>query len=571
MNSNPTAIPNGEGQVFGPPQSLLTPFRRWLAMAGTGMAIAALLGVVWLQSSGRSPLEGRAVAEDKEKARSWPLFGGTVQRNLVNLVETGVARDWVSVPPLPDAGSDRNKSWKNIKWAVDLGSKAYGGPTIGGGRIFLGTNNQNPRNKDEKYLGDRGIIMCFSEADGKFQWQLVHDKLTAGRVNDWPEEGICSAPVVEADRIYYISNRCEVICATTAGLAAGNVGVTDETYTSKTDGDIVWRLDMIRDLGVFPHNLATCSPLIVGDILFVITSNGVDEGHTRIPAPDAPSFLAIDKKTGKVLWQDKSPGRNIMHGQWSNPVYTDVGGKPQVIFPGGDGWLYSFKPTTGELIWKFDCNPKASKYVLGGTGTRNDFVCTPVISGNYLYIGVGQDPEHKKGVGHLWCIDITKTPTNKDKDLSPSSDPKQPMQSVFDPKDPKNKDSALVWHFGGAAPDDYEKEYYFGRTMSTCSVHEGLCYAADFDGSVYCFDAKTGQKYWEYDMKAETWASPYWVDGHIYVGNEKGQILIFKHGKKMELVKTVQMRGKVRATPIVVNGVMYVVTENPCKLWAIVK
>ncbi|MBY0231149.1 MAG: PQQ-like beta-propeller repeat protein, partial [Gemmataceae bacterium] len=366
--------------------------------------------------------------------------------------------------------------------------------------------------------------------------------------------------------------RCEVVCATTAGLAAGNQGVKDEKYKSKTDADIVWRLDMIGELGVFPHNLATCSPLIAGDLIFVITSNGVDEGHTRIPKPDAPSFIAVDKKTGKVKWTDKSPGKRIIHGQWSNPVYAEAGGKAQVIFPGGDGWLYSFDPPTGKLLWKFDCNPKDAKYILGGRGMRNDFVCTPVVVGNLLYIGVGQDPEHKKGVGHLWCIDITKEPKNKERDLSPFS-PKGEAPSDFDPKDPKNKDSGLVWHYGGATPEGHEKEYFFGRTMSTCAVHDGLCYAADFDGSVYCFDAKTGNLHWEHAMGkgAETWASPYWVDGHVYIGNEKGQMFVFKHGTKKELVKTVNMqRGcKIRSTPVALNGVLYVVTENPCKLWAI--
>ncbi|MFQ3650804.1 MAG: PQQ-binding-like beta-propeller repeat protein, partial [Gemmataceae bacterium] len=76
---------------------------------------------------------------------------------------------------------------------------------------------------------------------------------------------------------------------------------------------------------------------------------------------------------------------------------------------------------------------------------------------------------------------------------------------------------------------------------------------------------------WEHDMGAETWSSPYLVDGHFYIGNEKGEILVFRTGKKKQLVNTIKMRGKVRATPIAVNGVLYVVTENPCRLWAITK
>src|SRR5262245_6501564 len=240
---------------------------------------------------------------------------------------------------------------------------------------------------------------------------------------------------------------------------------------------------MHRDLGVFPHNLALCSPLVVGDAVYVVTGNGVDEGHINIPAPEAPSFLAVHKKTGKVLWQSNLPtaalvaarkvnkevdvqrmkdrGELLLHGQGSTPWYAMANGRPMVTMPGGDGWLYAFKPDNGELLWKFDCNPKDSFYVLGARATRNHFIATPVVHEGRLYIAVGEDPELKEGVGHLWCIDITKQPRNKEKDLTP------PAQN-FDPKDPKNKDSGLVWHYGGKVPRDvdYDRNYWFGRSLS---------------------------------------------------------------------------------------------------------
>ena len=90
---------------------------------------------------------------------------------------------------------------------------------------------------------------------------------------------------------------------------------------------------MMGKLGVFPHNLAVCSPLIVGDTLFVITSNGVDEGHKYVVAPKAPSFIAVNKNTGEVLWTNNDPGDKIMHGQWSNPVYAEPNGKPHDYLP----------------------------------------------------------------------------------------------------------------------------------------------------------------------------------------------------------------------------------------------
>ena len=551
----------------------LSNVRRLVSLAGTVLVFAAVLGALALQSSSpESKLKADAGKGDER--HNWPLFGGTVERNLVNLVEKDIPTKW-------DV-----KKGQNIKWSVNLGDKAYGGPIVAGGKIYVGTNNNGEPPRDPSIKGDKGILMCFRESDGEFLWQAVHDKLPAGRVNDWPNEGICSSPIVEGDRLYYVNNRAEVICADTEGMANGNQGVQDETYKGPKDADVIWRLDMIGELGVFPHNLAVCSPLIVGDTLFVVTANGVDEGHINIPAPAAPSFLALDKKTGKVLWKDNAPsralvearqagaqvriredlvdkGKLLMHGQWSNPVYAEPNGKPMIIFPGGDGWVRAYDPKKGELLWKFDCNPKGSIYVLGPEATRSDFVSTPVVWENKLYIAVGQDPEHKKGVGHLWCIDITKEPKNKDKDLTP-------VENNFDPKAEVNKDSGLVWHFGGAAPPGANRNYLFGRSMSTCAVHDGLCYAADYDGYFFCLDARTGEKYWEQNLRADTWSSPYWVDGKIYIGNESGKMHIFQHGKTKKLLGQINMRVEsIRPTPVAANGVLYVMTENPCKLWAI--
>jgi outer membrane protein assembly factor BamB len=538
--------------------------RRWLSLAAT----VALFGVVlWaVASQGTSPQKDAPPAGPKPG--EWPLFGGTVARNLVNPFDKGIPTDF---------DLEQNKK---VKWSADLGSKAYGGPVISGGKVFMGTNNANPR--DKKVTGDKGILMCFDAATGKFLWQAIHDKLPAGRVNDWPDEGICSVPFVEGDRLYYVSNRAEVVCASVIGYQEGKTEPTHKNYAGPEKAGILWRLDMIKAFDVFPHNLAVCAPLVVGDTLFVITSNGVDEDHLNIPQPAAPSFLAINKNTGKVLWKDNSPsvravghkggikelvdkGLVLMHGQWSNPVYAEPNGKPQIIFPGGDGWIRAFNPKDGSLIWKFDCNPKDSFYVLGERATRNDFVSTPVVWENKLYIGVGQDPEHLKGVGHLWCIDITKEPKNKDKDLSPVND-------NFDPKAPVNKDSGLVWHYGGPNPKAKpgERPYFFGRTLSTCSVHDGLVYEGEFDGVLHCLDARTGQQYWEHNLGADCWCSAYWVDGKVYIGNERGEILVFQHGKEKKLLATIDTGASViRATPVVANGVMYVVTENPCKLWAV--
>ncbi len=557
--------------------------RRLLAVTATLVVFAAVLtAVAW--SNRAADTDNARPEGPAADGKVWPMFGGSASRDMVNTFERDTPTDW----------SVMEGEEKHVKWTADLGDRAYGGPVIADGKVFVGTNNKNPRNPRDRNKAtheplDKGIVMCFRESDGKFLWQAVHDKLAAGRVNDWPDEGICSTPVVEGKRVWYVSNRAEVVCADTEGFTDGkNDGAQDEKYKEKTDADFLWRYDMIKELNVFPHNLATSSPLIVGDLLFVVTSNGVDEGHIDIPEPKAPSFICLNKNTGKLVWQNNFPsiklveaqekgadvstkaletkGVILMHGQWSSPVYAEVKGKGEVVFPGGNGWLYAFEPQTGKLIWKFDCNPKDSFYELGGRGTRSDFIATPVFNGGKLYIGVGQDPEHKEGVGHLWCIDVVKAtekgPTNKDNDVSPRDE-------SFDPQAEANKDSALHWHFGGAKKGGGKYPYVFGRSMSSCSVHDGLCYAADLGGYLHCLDADTGKEYWQHDMQAACWSSPYWVDGKVYLGNDNGEVLIFQHGKEKKLLNTIDMGGGIRATPVVANGVLYLMTENPGKIYAI--
>src|SRR5512141_3354273 len=114
-------------------------------------------------------------------SQDWPMWGGTPQRNMISSMK--------NLPEFWDV-----KGGKNIKWKAQIGSTSYGNPVVAGGRIFLGTNNGNPRNP--AIQGDKGVLMCFRESDGMFLWHAVTDKLASGMANDWPEQGVCSSPAV---------------------------------------------------------------------------------------------------------------------------------------------------------------------------------------------------------------------------------------------------------------------------------------------------------------------------------------------------------------------------------------
>jgi len=487
-----------------------------------------------------------ATGGDRVVSGDSPMFGGTVHRNLVNTT-TKIALDFQ-----PDEDPAQGKK---ILWVAKLGSQTYGNPVVSQGKILVSTNNGGEYRP--KHKGDRGCVLCFEEKTGKFLWQLTREKLPQGSANDWPDQGICSTAAIDGDRGYVVTNRCELMCFDVEGFLDGeNDGpIQDEPDQEPEDADIVWNLDMMKTLGVFPHNMAASSPVVYGDYVYAHTSNGVDESHEKIPAPQAPSFLAVNKKTGEVVWQSNAPGDKILHGQWSSPAIGLVDGQVQVYFAGGDGWLYAFDAAKGEELWRFDLNPKDAKHEPGGRGTKNDVIATPVFVGNSVVLATGQDPEYGDGVGHLWRIDASKRG-----DVSPVTPENQP-----------NPNSAMIWHFGGVDADGSvtgEKDQdIFRRTLSTVAVQDGLVYAADLSGRIHCVDFATGKRYWEADVLAAIWGSTLAADGKVFIGDEDGILTVLAADKEMNKLAEIEFPSSIYSTPTIANGVMYV--SDRSRLYAI--
>lgn len=440
---------------------------------------------------------------------------------------------------------------KNVKWIAKVGSQTYGNPTISGGKVFIGTNNESPRDPTKK--GDRGILYCLDEKTGELIWQLAVPKLGTGKVSDWEFLGLCSSPAVEGNRVYIVTNRCEIMCLDVEGLANGNDGdYKDEAQylagpgkppveLQKTDADIIWRFDMREELGVFPHNITNCGPLIAGDLVVVTTSNGVDWGHTLIPNPQAPTLCAVNKNTGKLVGEeDAGVSSRTLHSNWSSPAFGVADGQEMIILGGGDGWLYGFDTKTKKTedgrdvfieLWRYDCNPphyrtkngKPLKYAT--FDGPSEVIATPVFYKNRVYVPIGQDPEHGEGIGNLVCIDATKRG-----DIS------------------KN---GAIWTF--------DKIH---RSLSTPAIQNGMLFVADFSGFVHCLDAETGKPNSVYDTKSHIWGSPLVGDGKVYIGTEDGDIVILTAEKEMKEIAKVDMRAPVYSSPVVANGTLYIATQT---------
>jgi outer membrane protein assembly factor BamB/sugar lactone lactonase YvrE len=458
------------------------------------------------------------------------------------------------------------KTGVNVRWTAPLGTESYSTPVVARGRVLIGTNNGEPR--DARRQGDRGVLMCFDEKDGRLLWQLVVPKREEDPYFDWPKSGISSPATVEGDRVYLVDNRGTVLCLDLDGLANGNDGpFRDEAgyLTPRTtngpgqlpptldsappprlepgplDADILWTFDLTSGAGVWSHDAAHSSILIQGDYLYLNTGTGVDNTHKVIRTPDAPSLVVLDKRTGRLLARDDEHiAPRIFHCTWSSPSLGTVDGRELVFFAGGDGVLYAFEPlksapADGEVaqlhkVWQFDFDPTAPKddphqYLNNRAVGPSNMYGMPVLQDGLIYVAGGGDWFWGKNQAWLKCVDprgsgdLTRT--------------------------------GLRW------------EYPLGRhTMSTPAVAGGIAFVADSMHLLHCVDAQTGQALWTHELGGEVWASPLVADGKVYVGTRRGDFWVFAAAREKRWLSTVQLDGPISATPVAAGGTVYVGTQT---------
>jgi outer membrane protein assembly factor BamB len=522
----------------------------------------------------------------------WPAWGRTPAHNMV----TDAKNLPFSFDPgklNPDGSPDLSTA-KDVLWVAKMGSQTYGNPAVVAGRIYVGTNNEG--RGDPRFKGDYSTLRCLEAATGKEIWTLTVPKLGTGKVGDWEFLGICSHPTVVGNRVYLMTNRCEVMALDVNGLADGNQGLQDEAaYMSyvgvtpgkpvelkPTDADIIWRYNMIEELGVFQHNITAGSPMAIGDILYLPTSNGVTYDHTDLPSPKAPALVALNRKIAEqpgakpadILVGEEAAGisKRIFHGAWTGPTWAEAGGKSILVYGGPDGIMYGFDPNPVKdadgfgifpELWRTDCVPHEFRYA-DGDKTRpikyaslgegpSEILGTPVFYKGRIYAPIGQDPEHRDGPGNYVCID-------------PATGKK-------------------VW------------ETRINRSLSTSSIVDDLVYSAEFGGSMYCLDANTGTIQWKYKTDTEIWCSTLAGDGKVYLGNKDGALAVFvldamkklvaelgagielepkgaglsvnRSGKTVKeisgddaarMYRRIQFPAELHCTPVVAQGVLYVAT-----------
>jgi outer membrane protein assembly factor BamB len=478
-------------------------------------------------------------------ASDQPQWGERYTRNMVS-GESGLAETFD-----PATG-------KNVKWSARLGTYAYATPVVAGGKVLIGTNNARPR--DPRHRGDRGVVMCFDEADGSFLWQLVVPKVEEDRYLDWPYVGITSPPTVDGDRAYLVSNRGEVLCLDMNGQVDGNNGPyrnegrhmsprgSPAMEVGKSDADIIWLYDMRAGVGSWQHDSANCSILVHGPYLYVCTSNGVDNTHKRVARPDAPSLIVLEKTTGRlVATDDAGIGPRIVHCMWSSPSLGEVNGRTLVFLGGGDSFCYAFGaldgipagagPTKLRTVWRFDCDPEGPKgqllkYQENRSEGPSNISGMPVFHKGRVYVTAGGDAWHGKRTCWIKCIDAGGTG-----DVTKTGE---------------------VW-----------SRRLERHSLSTPAIKDGLLYITDCGHGVHCLDADTGRSCWTHETRGEIWGSTLVADGKVYIGTQGRDFWVLAEGREKRVIGSVRLDSAMSATPVAANGVLYVVTMR--KLYAVRK
>jgi outer membrane protein assembly factor BamB/HEAT repeat protein len=414
---------------------------------------------------------------------------------------------------------------RNVAWSVDLGQETFGRPVVAGDAVYVGTDNGRPLRS--AFQDEAGVLMAFRATDGRFLWQDLAPRVERG-LRQFLLPSTTSAPYVEGNRLYYVTAECQLRSLDTQGFRDGeNSGpYQEEVFEDEAAADIAWELDMCGRLGVFPHEATNSEVLPVGDLLMVSTSNGQNEGHLRVPSPRAPSLIAVDKRSGEVVWRAIGPGDRVLHGQWSSPVAADVDGRIQVLFGGGDGWLRAYDAATGHEVWRFDGNPKEARWIpRPGVLSRSSIIASPVFADGRVIIAMGQSPGHGNGPSLIHAI-------------SPSG-----QGDVTG--------SRLLW-----------TSREVGRVVGTPIVKDGLLYVGDLGGAVHCLDAATGAHLWKHETSEAIWGSLLLAGDRLYVGNVGGSMTVLRAGRRKERLAQIEMDAPLYSRPALSGDALYLATAS---------
>jgi len=336
-------------------------------------------------------------------------------------------------------------STKDILWRIPVGGRST--PVIFNGRIFA-------INLSGKGVTEQEQVIALDTATGQEIWHY--------RFN-------CFHTDVPNSRVGWSSLAVDP--------ETGNVyanGVQGLVLCLDRNGKLLWSKSTTELYGrVSGYGGRTYTP-IIDEERVVVAFNNSSFGSQ---APGAHRFLALDKKTGEILWWG-TPGGRPEDPTYSSPVVAVIGGQRLVIAGNADGYLYALKAHTGEKAWAYQTS-------------RRGLNASPVVDNYRVYITHSEENYDTTEMGRVVCLDgrghgdITKT--------------------------------GELWRCDG-----------IDAGFASPLLHGGRLYVMTNSGRLFCFDAKSGKKCWKFKAGRIGKGSPVWADGKIYLTTADGTFVILE-------------------------------------------
>jgi outer membrane protein assembly factor BamB len=417
---------------------------------------------------------------------------------------TASASDWTNWrgPLQTGVAADKNLPVKvegNIIWRAPYGGRST--PLVLGDRVYLinydakkvvidGKTEDVPETIVER-------VMCLDAKTGKKIWQhtfpVFHADVVTSRLG-WTN--LASDPAT--GYIYAHGTQGFFICL------------------DGKDGKVVWQHSMGEEYGrVTGYGGRITSPIVDEDlaILGMVNSSWGDQ------AKGANRYIAFDKRTGKVVWLSEPAQTRGTY--YSQPVVATINGQRLLISGGADGSIYAIKVRTGEPVWRYFVSVSPLN-------------ASPVVDGNFVYIGHGEESPGTGVQGRFVCLDASKI---------------------------ENGEPRLVWKVDGLV-----------ARYASPIIHEGRLYVPEEACTLFCLDAKTGEQIWKVRYgQSEQRGSPVLADGKIYLGEVAAEFHILQlqpGNKKAKIVDSEFFPGaggvniELNGTPAVANGRVFFTTSE---------
>ena len=330
---------------------------------------------------------------------------------------------------------------QNFLWRAPFGGRSA--PIVMGNRVYV----QNPAGRGAA-MQER--VMALDADTGKMVWEYKFNMFQS----DVPPHRVgWASPAADPDtgNIYALGG-----CALVVGLSK--------------DGKLLWERSVGEEFAAFTtHGGRTMSPIVDGDL--VIVSAAISSWGTQ--GNRAHRFLALDKKTGDIVWVS-TPGGRPYDTAYALPTIATINGLRLLIAGTGDGAVHAMKPQTGEKVWSFVAAKRAIN-----TGV--------VVKGTNVIVSHGDENFDTSELGMIAAIDGSQNGDIKTTKWAVKGD-----------------------QFGFSSP----------------VIDGSRVYQIENGSRLKAYDLESGRELWRQSLGTVQKAPLVLADGKLYVGTESGKFFI---------------------------------------------